>query len=165
MERIKEIVVKMKHFIFMLVFLYSIGNMVMCRPHSDVHTYYCKDIDYTFMILEKDTCDVLVFGNGDSVFYAPPLYGDYLGIEFFLSIDSNTIYLGPYFPTVYRHVVKNYKIKSLKMDIRINKDYYEPYHNNDKYWEFYGGCDQGSYTFGVWHDSFSMGSLEPLEWN
>ena len=134
----------------------------MCRRHSDVHTYYCKDIDYTFMVLEKDTCNVLVFGNGDSVFYAPPLYGDYLGIDFYLSVDSNIVYLGSHFPIIYNIVENNYKIIPIKANLN-GKNNYELYCSSG-YWEFCGGCDQGSYTFGVTHNSKFIEGLEPIEW-
>ena len=72
---------------FLMVILYVI---VRCRRHSGVYTYHCKEIDFTFQVLEKDTCDVLVLGDGgDSIFYQAPYNGGYLGIDFFLSVDSN----------------------------------------------------------------------------
>ena len=162
MEWIHKNMVKMKRCIAILIFFYSIGNLVMCRRHSCVYTYYCKGIDYTFSVLEKDTCNVIVFGKGDSVFYASPLYGDYLGIEFYLSVDSNIVYLGPHFPVIYNIVENNYKIMSTKIDINRGK-HYVPYRNS-AYWGFYGGCDQGSYTFAVFHNSQFIEGLEPLEW-
>ena len=64
--------------------------IVRCRRHSGVYTYHCKEIDFTFQVLEKDTYDVLVLGDGgDSIFYQAPYNGGYLGIDFFLSVDSN----------------------------------------------------------------------------
>ena len=37
-------------------------------------------------------------------------------------------------------------------------------YENDKYWGFYGGCDQGRYTFGVMRGRKDYGIIEPLEW-
>lgn len=89
--------------------------IVRCRRHSGVYTYHCKEIDFTFQVLEKDTCDVLVLGDGgDSIFYQAPYNGGYLGIDFFLSVDSNIIYLSPYFPIIYNKVTKKYKMQSIK---------------------------------------------------
>ena len=41
--------------------------VVQCHHQSDVYTYFCKNIVFTFRILEKDTCDVLILGDGDSM--------------------------------------------------------------------------------------------------
>ena len=130
---------------------------------SDVHTYYCKELDYTFKMIEKDTFDVLVLGEGDSVFYSHSDNGDYLWISFYLSPDSNLVYFDPSSTEIcHRFVEHTLKFTFLKR----NKDFtfdYSPYETN-AYWRFYGGCDQGSYTFGVFHDSTYVGTLEPLEW-
>ncbi len=152
----------MKRIMTILIIFFSIDSIVMCRRHSGVYTYYCKDIDYTFMVLEKGASDVLVFGKGDSVFYAPPLHGDYLGIEFYLSVDSNTVYLGPHFPKIYNIVENRFKIIPIKLELS-RKNHYEPYCSSG-YWEFCGGCDQGSYTFAASHNSQFIEGLEPLEW-
>ena len=64
--------------IVICVFLISI---VSSCNYSNVHTYYCDDIDYTFKILERDTCDIMVFSDGDSLFYSRPYNGGYSGIE------------------------------------------------------------------------------------
>lgn len=52
-------------------------------------------MNFTFQILNKDTCDVLVLDGSDSIFYQATYNGGYLGIEFFKSADSNVIYLAP----------------------------------------------------------------------
>lgn len=94
--------------------------IVRCRRHSGVYTYHCKEIDFTFQVLEKDTCDVLVLGDGgDSIFYQAPYNGGYLGIDFFLSVDSNIIYLSPYFPIIYNKVTKKYKMQSITLVLHI----------------------------------------------
>ena len=133
-----------------------------CPRPLNVYTYYCKEIDYTFKVVEKDTCDVLVFADGDSVFYPRPYNGGYCGIEFYLSVDSNRIYLGPHFPTVYDFKENKCKLGFIEIeeDFTIND---EPFKNGN-YWGFYGGCDRGCYTFSVMHKSVYCGRLEPLEW-
>lgn len=138
---------------------------IVCScDYSDVHTYYCDDIDYTFKIIERDTCDVMVWGDGDSLFYSRPYNGGYCGLEFFLSVDSNIICIGPNFAPIYRYTEKKYRIKFIEMDL-TNEDVYAQYRDYG-YWGFYGGCDQDRYTFGVSHDSiYQQKSLEPLEWN
>lgn len=135
----------------------------MHHRYSGVYTYNLREIDFKFQVLEKDTCDVLIFGKGDSVFYSHPLNGTYLGIEFFLSVDSNIIYLGPYFPIKYHQTENKYDIKIITRNTD-GSDSYEPYKNNEKYWGFFGGCDQGRYTFGVMRNKRFYRSLEPLEW-
>lgn len=132
----------------------------MCYPHSDVYTYYFKDADFKFQILEKDTCDVLILNDGDSIFYSRQK-GNYLGVEFFLPVDSNVVYLGPYFPKIYHMKGKNYVIN--KSELIIGGDSYSSF-ENEQYWSFHGGCDQGRYTFGVMRNKKFYGSLEPLEW-
>ncbi len=139
-----------------------ISSLTSCFV-SDVHTYYFKDLDYTFKIIEKDTCDVLVFADGDSVFYPRPYNGGYCGIEFYLSVDSNRIYLGPHFPTVYDFKEKKYKLNFIVRGDDLTTNIREPFEKGN-YWGFYGGCDQGRYTFGVMRKSVDYGCLEPLEW-
>lgn len=138
--------------------------IVRCRRHSGVYTYHCKEIGFTFQVLEKGTCDVLVLGgSGDSIFYQAPYNGGYLGIDFFLSVDSNIIYLSPYFPVIYNKVEKKYKMQSIKSTFE-DETPWAPY-INDKFWNFSGGCDQGRYTFSVSCDKKRYGFIEPLEWN
>ena len=110
----------------------------------------------------KDTCNVLILSDGDSICYAAPYNGGYCGVEFFLSTDSNVIYLGPHFPTIYNKVETYYKIKSIQLNLE-EANSYTPY-ENDKYWGFFGGCDQGRYTFGVMRGKKDYGTIEPLEW-
>lgn len=142
-----------------LLIFYAI---VQCHHQPDAYTYCCKNIDFTFRILEKDTCDVLIFGDGDSIYYSAPYNGGYCGIEFFLSIDSNVVYLGPHFPTIYNKAETYYKIKNIPLSLE-ETDAYAPY-ESDKYWGFFGGCDQGRYTFGVMRGKNDCGIIEPLEW-
>ena len=150
--------------LLLLILILIIYYMVyMHRRYSGVYTYCLREIDFKFQVLEKDTCDVLIFGGGDSVFYSHPLNGTYLGIEFFLSNDSNIIYLGPYFPIKYHQTENKYVIKSIARNID-GSDPYESYENNEEYWGFFGGCDQGRYTFGVMRNKRDYGFLEPLEW-
>lgn len=157
--------VKKRYIVVVIFFLMAILYVIVrCCRHSGVYTYHCKEIDFTFQVLEKDTCDVLVLGDGgDSIFYQAPYNGGYLGIDFFLSVDSNIIYLSPYFPIIYNKVTKKYKMQSIKSTFE-DDDPCAPY-INDKYWNFSGGCDQGRYTFSVSHGKKVYGSIEPLEWN
>ena len=76
--------VKKRYVVFVIFFLMVILSVIVrCRRHSDVYTYHCKEIDFTFQVLEKDTYDVLVLGDGgDSIFYQAPYNGGYLGIDF-----------------------------------------------------------------------------------
>lgn len=134
---------------------------IRCQHHSSVYTYYLKDIDFKFWVLENDTCDVLVLSDGDSIYYSHPYNGNYLGVEFFLSVDSNVVYLGPYFPNIYHMTGKKYVIS--KSELIIGEDSYASF-ENEQYWSFHGGCDQGRYTFGVMRNKKFYGSLEPLEW-
>jgi len=157
--------VKRRYVVFVIFFLMVILSVIVrCRRHSGVYTYHCKEIDFTFQVLEKDTCDVLVLGgSGDSIFYQAPYNGGYLGIDFFLSVDSNIIYLSPYFPVIYNKVEKKYKMQSIKSTFEDEAPC-APY-INDKFWNFSGGCDQGRYTFSVSLDKKRYGFIEPLEWN
>ena len=149
-------------FIFLLVGLHLTARY--CSRYSGVYTYYCKEMNFTFQILNKDTCDVLVLDGSDSIFYQATYNGGYLGIEFFKSADadSNVIYLGPYFPAIYNQFNKKYKIKIIKPTLD-ERDLYEPYRNSN-YWYISGGCDQGRYTFGISRGNKFYGSIEPLQW-
>lgn len=160
--------VKKKHILVLIYIIIIFAPIICymfitCRNHNRLYTYYCKQIDFKFQIIEKDTCDILVFGDNDSIFYSAPYNGNYLGVDFLLSVDSNTIYLGPYFPTIYHQISKNYHIKRIKQNLFVG-DLYEPYKNRD-FWDFFGGCDQGSYTFNIMHNSKFVESIKPLEWS
>ena len=159
--------VKVRYYILLLLFLWILLTIyyivITCHHNSGVYTYYFKEMDFRFQILEKDTCDVLVLGDGDSIFYSHPLNGNYLGIEFFLSVDSDKIFLGPYFPIIYHQVGKKYMTEKIKLTLDSN-DVYSPY-NKERYWGVYGGCDQGRYTFGVMRNKVFYHTLEPIEWN
>ena len=48
-------------------------------------------MNFTFQILNKDTCDVLVLDGSDSIFYQATYNGGYLGIEFFLNSATNCV--------------------------------------------------------------------------
>lgn len=147
-----------------IIFSLSILLCASCSRPLRIYTYYCKEIDYTFKIVEKDTCDVLVLADGDSVFYYRPYNGGYCGIEFFLSVDSNRVYFGPEFPTVYCYKENKYKFEFIvEVEDDLTTDVYEPFEAGN-YWGFYGGCDRGCYTFGIRHKSKDYGSIEPLEW-
>ena len=50
-------------------------------------------------------------------FTKAPYNGGYLGIDFFLSVDSNIIYLSPYFPIIYNNN------SSLKFEIMAKQLY------------------------------------------
>lgn len=143
----------------MLIFLH-IG--VLHHHHLEKYTYYFKETNFTFQILEKNKYDVLILGDCDSIYFQAPYYGEYLGIDFFVSKDSNIVYLGPGFPTIYNKVNKKYKLKSIKQTLE-EEDPCAQYTNVD-YWYFCGGCDQGRYTFTVMRGKKVYGSLEPLEW-
>jgi len=73
--------VKRRYVVFVIFFLMVILYVIVrCRRHSGVYTYHCKEIGFTFQVLEKDTCDVLVLGgSGDPIFYQAPYNGEYLG--------------------------------------------------------------------------------------
>lgn len=144
-----------------LIFVLFVGVLISC--HRSEYTYYCKEMDFTFRILEKDSIDILVFDDNDSVFL-PKANGQYLGLQFYIPEDSNIIYYekSSFFFPIYRYAENKYKIQFVKSDY-INEDIDKSFFNNH-FWRFYGGCDQGRYTFGVWHDSLYLGSLEPLEW-
>ena len=157
--------IKKPYFIILAVFLLTICSIcymaIKCHHRSGIYTYYFKDIDFKFQVLEKDTCDVLILSDGDSVFYSQPLNGDYLGVDFFLSVDSNVVCLGPNFPIIYHMTENKYVIR--KHALNLGEDSYAPF-ENEQYWSFYGGCDQGRYTFGVMRNKKFDISLEPLEW-
>ena len=164
MEYNSEVMVKKRYFIILFILLLIICYIVAIwfSRYSSVYTYYFKEIDFRFQVIEKDTCDVLVLGESDSIFYSHPYNGNYLGVEFFLSIDSNVIYLGPYFPTIYHQTNGKYLIRSIKLTLE-DEDFYAPY-SNEKYWGFFGGCDQRRYTFGIMCNKKFYRDLEPLEW-
>ena len=163
MDCYSKVMVKKRYFVLLFIFLLIICHLlIMYRSYSSVYTYYFKEMDFRFQVIEKDTCDVLVLGDSDSIFFSHPLNGNYLGIEFFLSVDSSIIYLGPYFPIIYNQVERKYVTKKITRSFE-DTDNYEPY-KNEKYWGFYGECDQGKYTFGIMRNKRFYRSLEPLEW-
>ena len=105
----------------------------------------------------------MVFDDSDSI-YLPRANGHYLGLQFHISEDSDVVYfdINDEIPHIYRYVENKYKIKFIKYDNiygNVDKSYFY-----NHFWGFYGGCDQGRYTFGVWHDSIYIYALEPLEW-
>lgn len=154
--------VKKRYLVLLFIFLLIICHIfIVYRSDSGVYTYYLKEMDFRFQVIEKDTCDVLVLGNSDSIFFSHPLNGNYLGIEFFLSVDSNIIYLGPYFPIIYHQVERKYVTKKIRQTYE-HADNYEPY-KNENYWGFFGACDQGRHTFGIMRNKRFYRSLEPLE--
>ena len=154
--------VKKKYLILLFLFLGVLCYIaIKYHQHSGIYTYCFKDINFKFQIVEKDSCDILIFGDGDSIFYSHPLNGDYLGVEFFLSVDSDVINLGPYFPQISHLKEKKYAIRKCKMS--LGEDSCAPF-ETEQYWSFYGGCDQGRYTFGVMRNKTFYCSLEPLEW-
>lgn len=135
----------------------------MCRRFSGVYTYYLKEANYKFQIVEEESYDIMIFDDSDSIYYSHPSSGGYCSMDFFLSVDSNTIYLGFHFPDLYHQTANKYIIKSITWNID-EPNPYAPYENSEKYWGFFGGCDQGRYTFGVMRNKRSYSSLEPLEW-
>ena len=164
-----------------------------CR-WSNVHTYYFKDRDLKFKMVEKDTFSIMVLDDIDSIYISKRSNGEYLGIEFFIPNDSDIVYfkIGPNVPIVYKFVENKYKIRFVQFDDykdgvyndishevfkktgnKYINPYFEPEQYNklvgelsfdDNYWGFYGDCDQGSYTFGVMRGDIYCGVLEPLEW-
>lgn len=148
----------MRIYIFFLV----IVTLLLSCKKSKVHTYYCKDCDIHFSIEEKGQEDVLIIENYDSIFFRPA-HGNYLGICFYITDSLKNIYIGQNFH-VSHYSEKNYKIKFIAKDHEGLDVDYPPLGKN--FWGFEGGCDQGNYTFGVFHDSkYILPSLEPLEWN
>nr|WP_288282079.1 hypothetical protein [uncultured Prevotella sp.] len=157
-------------------------------------TYYLKDRDLTFKIIEKDSFSILVLDDTDSIFMPKRLNGHFLGVEFFIPNDSDIVYfkIGRSVPIVYKWVENKYKIKFVQFDNyrdgvyddishmvfkNAGNKFINPYQENeeyskltgelsfdDNYWGFYGGCDQGRYTFGVMRGNKDYGLLEPLEW-
>jgi len=139
----------------------------------DVHTYYCKGRDITFKYLEKDTFDVLVFDDSDSIYIGKNFRGYYTGIQFHIPEDSDIIYFEDgAFQDIYRYVENKYKIKLLKFGIygkeehrylidfdeKDLQEYFDALDNHHA-WGFYGG----GWEFAVFHDSLYLGSLYPLE--
>lgn len=163
------------------------------RHHSEVYTYYCKEVNLTFQVLEKDTFHILVFDDKDSVFIPRRTSGQYLGVQFYIPEESNEIYfeMTAFCSTVYRYVENKYKIKFVQADLLkevpnhndckhfrfVGAKFINPYIEIEQYkkhvhelcvdssfWGIYGDCDQGKYTFGVMRGKKYYGSLEPLEW-
>ena len=146
---------------FFIIFI-VLSIFVSCHM-TNVHTYYCKDRDITFSTIEHDSIDILVFDNSDSI-YLPGANGHYLGLQFHIHEDSDIVYfeINNNRPRIYRYIENKYKIKFVYYDYiygKVDKSYFDKH-----FWSFYGGCDQGRYTFGINHDSIDMGYLEPLEW-
>ena len=54
-------------------------------------TYYLKDRDLTFKIIEKDSFSILVLDDTDSIFMPKRLNGHFLGVEFFIPNDSDIV--------------------------------------------------------------------------
>lgn len=175
--------------IFVIIFICSF--FLCCR--SGVYTYYCKENDLLFQMIEKDTFDVLVIGNKDSIFL-PCSNGQYLGLQFYMPADSDVVYfeLTPSYPIVYRYVESKNKINFIQSDITkevvydnsckifkyVDTRFLDPASENEmytkhnkeicvdsNYWKFYGGCDQGKYVFGVMRGNKFISTLEPLEFH
>ena len=64
----------------LLISMLCISVLVSCQLPA-TYTYYCKERDFSFKMIEEDTIDILVFGDRDSVFF-PPAKGQYLGLQF-----------------------------------------------------------------------------------
>lgn len=148
--------------ILICTFFTTITILFSCHGPR-IHTYYCKERDISFKIIESDSADIIVFNDSDSIFLSSA-NGDYLGLQFHIPEDTNIVYfeINDGYPTIYRCVEKNNKILITHFNHlygNVDKSYF-----NSHFWGFYGGCDQGKYTFGIWHDSLFVRSLEPLEW-
>lgn len=162
-----------------ILFLLTVSLFLSCYK-PNVYTYNCSERNISFKIIEADSFDVLVVDESDSI-YLSSAKGQYIGLQFHISEDSDIIYFEQtnHYPFINRYVENKYMIKLLELDyiygevqhkylmMNLNdkelKECLEAL-NNHHYWGIYGGCDQGRYTFGLWHDSLYMGTLEPLEW-
>lgn len=139
----------------------AVISLLCSCSYSNVHSYYSKDCNLNFTIEERGNEDVLIIEKSDSIFFKPQ-HGHYLGICFYVLDSLKEVYIGPYF-NVIRHSEKNYKIKYIDKSFKGLEVNYPLLGNN--FWGFQGGCDQGNYTFSVYHDSaYISPSLEPLEW-
>ncbi len=161
----------------LLISMLCISVLVSCQLPA-TYTYYCKERDFSFKMIEEDTIDILVFGDRDSVFL-PPAKGQYIGLQFHIPEKSDTIYfeLTSGYPFIYKYVENKYTIKFLHFDYKYGNaeqryltmvaddeelhTYLDALDNHHS-WGFYGGCDQGRYTFSVWNDSVYVGVLDPL---
>lgn len=137
----------MKKFVWFLLLFMS------CK--SNVHTYNFKQLNFSFSMEEKEKEDILVIEKTDSIFF-PNYDGQYTSVVFYLSEKSDSILLDSITASeMHRYVKNKYKICILTQEKQ----------NSYNYWKFIGGCDQGRYTFSVFHNNKWLGpSLEPLEW-
>lgn len=97
-------------------FFIIVSSFVLCCK-SSIYTYYCKENNMSFQMIEKDTCDILVIGTNDSI-YLPCSNGQYMGLQFYTKEDSNIVFfeLTNSYPVVYRYVEDRYKIKLIQFD-------------------------------------------------
>lgn len=51
----------------LLLYTFFIFVIYSCH-HSDIYTYNCNDIGFTFSMQETDSCDVLVLNGTDTIF-------------------------------------------------------------------------------------------------
>lgn len=152
--------VKKRYYFLFFILLLSIYFIVnWCRRRPRVHSYYFKEANFKFQIVEKDSCDLLVLDNSDTVFYRHHRFNL---MVFFLSADSHTIYLNPQFGTISHQTENKYVVKPIHWSVRSNP--LEPYVNG-RYWGFYGVYNEGvfSYKFVASRNKRFYGVLHPSE--
>lgn len=149
----------------LLLYTFFIFVIYSCH-HSDIYTYNCNDIGFTFSMQETDSCDVLVLNGTDTIFFSEKHYGSYAGIEFYLTDDKKQLFLGEFFPGISKIIEHNFTITRLPKP-RMNEPSRHPELSiKDNSWGFYGGFERdGCYTFGVMRDTIDLGTLEPTEWS
>ena len=176
----------------MMLLLAVLYTVKQCCYLGGVYTYYCKSMNFTFQLLERDTFNILVFNHKDSVFIPGSSSGQYLGIQFYMPENSNVIYfeMTPFCSKIYRYVENTCKIKFVQSDLLrgaenndsckyfrfVETRFINPYMEIELYnkydselcvdsnfWGFYGGCDQGRYTFSVLRGNQYYDTLEALE--
>nr|WP_295443749.1 hypothetical protein [uncultured Prevotella sp.] len=123
--------------------------------------YYCKARNLTFSVEENKNENILILGEGDSIFFKR-LYGLFAGVEFFVNDSSNIIYINQDFE--YNRISKNkfeYRKTRKVSEFEAHEIMYPEVEKH--YYAFYPGCDQGSGTFSVTYNSSYIETLEPSE--
>ena len=123
-----------KYILFIFIILVISSAFISCG--ASVHTYYFKDKDLKFKIIEKDTFHILVLDDNDSIYLPGGPSGQYMGLEFYIPEDSNIVYieLGSPIPIVYKFVENKYKIRLIQHDIYKDEgEWYDYSHKVYKY--------------------------------
>lgn len=105
-----------------IIYSISLYLIISCNFQSS-RTYYCKGLDLHLRIVEKDSIDILIFDETDSILI-PSRKGQYIGLQFFIKKGSDSLFfeLTPSVPVVYKYVENKYKIKFVQFE-DFRKDY------------------------------------------